>query len=53
MSPLQRTLKHFLGVLVVVGFFNLLPSVLNQWHSRSKARDPVPVRGTVYMMYVG
>ena len=53
MSPLQRTLDHVLGALVIVGLFVLLPSVLNPWHLGSKARDPVPVRGTVYSIYVG
>ena len=53
MSPFQWTLKHFLGVLVVVGLFNILPSVFSPRHSGSKVRDPVPVCGTVYSIYVG
>ena len=53
MSPFQRTLKHFLGVLVIIGLFSILPSVFNRWHPGSKARDPVPVCGTAYSIYVG
>lgn len=66
MSPLQRTLKHVIAALIIVGFFGLLsvpgiPNVIQltvsalvaPWHSQSIAPDPVQVRGAIYRSYVG
>ena len=58
MSPLQRTLKHLLGALVVVGLFRLFISLGNApvfdvqsltflypWQPHATTGIPVQVRG--------
>jgi hypothetical protein len=59
MSPLQRTLKHLLGALVIVGFFRLLilpgivpffnvqslTSLSFPWQSHATTGISVQVRG--------
>jgi hypothetical protein len=69
MSPLQRTLKHILGALVIVGLFGRfiapiitpalffdvqsLTSLLYRWQSESTTGDPLQVRGIACFFFVG
>ena len=61
-SPLQHTLKHLLGALVIVGLFGLLiapsfnvqslTSLLYPWQSRSTTGGPAQVRGVACLFFV-